>query len=723
MASGLDSGSTLPPAHPFWGLEDQGTMGNGTRKKDAKKKKQGNEEAMRDGMLKGGEEGKGGGAGEGESSVGGPVEMDCEESSSSSETELDHGKRVREGTGRLHESIPGPTGPSLNLTQEGVAGGEGPVQNREGQNQSSGAPRSSRDQEGVTQGVQNRAGLVQNIEGPNQSKVAPRGSHEGSGLSQSQRWSRGQGSPFQVDILIEGGGTPLNRYEVARSVERQVGRVDSVVGLEAHKWRVVCRSVEQVNQVCALVKVVERAVKTEARVRAPRERGVLARFDLDIPEQILMEDFPNLKKVERMKVRRNGVLVPSECLLLEFEGELPTEIRITGLGRRPIRKYVPIPLRCFKCQKFGHIERLCKSVRRCAKCGGEHKASECSGREEKCVNCGEAHRVESRECQVNVMQREVQRIKTLEGVSYAQALLRASTGDGVAPAVAVGRSGPSIRRADASFEGRSEVEFPPLVGGEPSSRRVGSVASESVRLGVARSPLGGEGPSSRQMGSGEKEGPGQRAELRAELQAERGDDLEAVVQAKVKSASVSIRKVMVAEIKDLSERVDRSCVEVRERIEGFRRDNAEDGARVQAHLEESLDNLREEVMANLKTHEDRVRNWMDDHEARLQARMEEHEARLETWLRATVEDLVAKRGSCSQRSRSRSRSRGPCCHPRGGSSQEVRMAGRGQEACRGQEGGGASGGQARSSSGGREPQRVGSTGVAGVGASSDKDGV
>ena len=117
--------------------------------------------------------------------------------------------------------------------------------------------------------------------------------------------------------------------------------MESVVGLEAHKWRVVCRSADQVQLVCALEKVGERAVKTEARGGAPRVRGVLARFDLDIPEHLLLEDFPDLKEVKRMKVWRNGVQVPSECLLLEFEGELPSEMWITGLGHRPIRKYVP----------------------------------------------------------------------------------------------------------------------------------------------------------------------------------------------------------------------------------------------------------------------------------------------------------------------------------------------------------------------------------------------
>ena len=39
------------------------------------------------------------------------------------------------------------------------------------------------------------------------------------------------------------------------------------------------------------------------------------------------------------------------------------------------------PLRCAKCQHYGHFARECKSYKdTCANCAGEHRTSECDGR-------------------------------------------------------------------------------------------------------------------------------------------------------------------------------------------------------------------------------------------------------------------------------------------------------------------------------------------------------
>ena len=53
-------------------------------------------------------------------------------------------------------------------------------------------------------------------------------------------------------------------------------------------------------------------------------------------------------------------------------------------------------IQCFKCQKFGHIAKNCKSSPRCSQCGGEHKIEngkmeKCTANTKKCPNCGGQH--------------------------------------------------------------------------------------------------------------------------------------------------------------------------------------------------------------------------------------------------------------------------------------------------------------------------------------------
>jgi hypothetical protein len=51
--------------------------------------------------------------------------------------------------------------------------------------------------------------------------------------------------------------------------------------------------------------------------------------------------------------------------------------------------FVPSPLRCFKCQRIGHVAVDGKGRKIYAKCGGEHDYGECgSNVKVKCYNCG-----------------------------------------------------------------------------------------------------------------------------------------------------------------------------------------------------------------------------------------------------------------------------------------------------------------------------------------------
>ena len=53
---------------------------------------------------------------------------------------------------------------------------------------------------------------------------------------------------------------------------------------------------------------------------------------------------------------------------------------------------------CYKCQGFGHESNNCKNAQACARCGGEHRSSECESESEKCVNCVKAsnHEIDHR---------------------------------------------------------------------------------------------------------------------------------------------------------------------------------------------------------------------------------------------------------------------------------------------------------------------------------------
>ncbi|KHJ34380.1 putative zinc finger cchc-type protein [Erysiphe necator] len=63
------------------------------------------------------------------------------------------------------------------------------------------------------------------------------------------------------------------------------------------------------------------------------------------------------------------------------------ELKATEIIRAGFRA-----LQCFKCQRYGHIAKICTAEAKCGKCAGDHNTRECSGkREARCINCGKKH--------------------------------------------------------------------------------------------------------------------------------------------------------------------------------------------------------------------------------------------------------------------------------------------------------------------------------------------
>ena len=84
--------------------------------------------------------------------------------------------------------------------------------------------------------------------------------------------------------------------------------------------------------------------------------------------------------------------------------------------------YVPNPLRCFNCQKFGHSKKFCKNPLACWKCGSEgHDGSECTAETTCCLNCKGDHCASSKSCPIWIQEKDIQRIKTERGLSYGDA--------------------------------------------------------------------------------------------------------------------------------------------------------------------------------------------------------------------------------------------------------------------------------------------------------------
>ncbi|KAK6488590.1 hypothetical protein HHUSO_G7455 [Huso huso] len=156
-------------------------------------------------------------------------------------------------------------------------------------------------------------------------------------------------------------------------------------------------------------------------------KGVIYGVMMDITVEELEEE---LEKDQVVEVRRIGKRdekgeVQSTTVVLTFELENMPEQVIMGFQRFRVNEYRPSPIRCYKCQLFGHMAGSCRGKRRCAKCGKDHEFRDCDVKGQgKCCNCGGEHSTAFKGCVEQIKAREIQIIKFEEKTSYVSAVKR-----------------------------------------------------------------------------------------------------------------------------------------------------------------------------------------------------------------------------------------------------------------------------------------------------------
>lgn len=151
-------------------------------------------------------------------------------------------------------------------------------------------------------------------------------------------------------------------------------------------------------------------------------KGVVRDRDLadSSPEEII-EYVDHVVDVKRINSKRNGVFTPTNTLILTFDTPtLPKKIK-AGYLELSVNPYIPSPLRCFECQRFGHGSSNCKRKKVCARCSDEgHNDKDCT-KDLKCVNCGQNHASYNRQCSRYLAEYQIQRIKVTKNLSFFEA--------------------------------------------------------------------------------------------------------------------------------------------------------------------------------------------------------------------------------------------------------------------------------------------------------------
>ena len=171
-------------------------------------------------------------------------------------------------------------------------------------------------------------------------------------------------------------------------------------------------------------------IKVTAHSTLNASRGVISEIDLiNCTEEEIKSELSDqgVVNVKRITIKRDNNIIPTKHLILTFNTSTLPKYVIAGYLNCSIRPYVPNPMRCFKCQKFGHTKTSCRGQETCSRCGETgHPFTECS-KEPKCINCQGSHSANSKNCPKWVLEKQIQSIKVKNNVSYPEARKIAQT--------------------------------------------------------------------------------------------------------------------------------------------------------------------------------------------------------------------------------------------------------------------------------------------------------
>ena len=183
-----------------------------------------------------------------------------------------------------------------------------------------------------------------------------------------------------------------------------------------------CDTREQTKYLQTINQIVGKPIKVTAHRTMNSTQGIIKCYGLrNMDEAEIAENLKKqyVSKVTRFTIKKDGNIIPIHTYLVTFENINPPEKLKVGYISCEVSKYIQTPLRCKKCQKYGHSQRNCSATAKCYRCGGEEHG-DCDN-EPRCANCKGPHVSSSKECELYKKEQSIQKLKSEINSTYFDA--------------------------------------------------------------------------------------------------------------------------------------------------------------------------------------------------------------------------------------------------------------------------------------------------------------
>ena len=233
--------------------------------------------------------------------------------------------------------------------------------------------------------------------------------------SMADNWTR-----FWI-VTSASGKLQASSFDIRRDLQLVCGPPKHVKRLRSGDLLIEVSSKEQSEKLSRLYNIGSNAVKAEPHRSLNSSKCVITNREFAYcSTEDLVEEFRSIGVISARKLGTRGTV-----LLTFGKPSYPPEIKFF-YQRIRTREYLPNPLRCYKCNRFGHTSKACRSEETCQLCSRlGHPRDQCKN-EKLCINCNGAHDAGSRECPKFILEKRVIELKFREKIPFAEARKRAS---------------------------------------------------------------------------------------------------------------------------------------------------------------------------------------------------------------------------------------------------------------------------------------------------------
>ena len=264
---------------------------------------------------------------------------------------------------------------------------------------------------------------------PNSAGSEPQNIHE---KSQEQMHEE---TDLEKTVYIRGRTTNITKVNTLRtrqSLEEIAGDL-KLIQRSKDSLKVICRTTNDKVKLMKINSLLGYAVTITEPFQLRREqqthpnRGIIFGVHSDITNEEMTTSLG--LKAERIFKKRGSNSISTERMIIYSDSELPAYV-YDGWNRYKVTDYIPEPVRCFRCQHFGHKALTCRANKEiCSICAGNHETKNCPIKDThrdqqnaRCPNCGGPHTASFRGCIRYQQELEIKKVQITGKISYAEAV-------------------------------------------------------------------------------------------------------------------------------------------------------------------------------------------------------------------------------------------------------------------------------------------------------------